>query len=190
MFSQEKSARLVYVMGPSGAGKDSVLCYARHELDGRYPIVFAHRYITRPAGEGIENHIALSPGEFELRHSRRLFAFDWEAYGWRYGIGAEIELWRGAGLTVVIDGSRQHFLQHRAALSNALPVLITAAPDILRRRLIARGREDAAAIDHRLERAKALEPAAPALVTIDNSGPLESAGAALAALLRKQAQST
>jgi ribose 1,5-bisphosphokinase len=183
MSSQKEPARLVYVMGPSGAGKDSVLRYARRELDGRYPIAFAHRYITRPIGEDIENYIALSPGEFEQRRSRGLFAFGWEAYGWRYGIGQEIELWRGAGLTVVIDGSRQHFLQHRTALSEALPVLITATPDILRRRLIARGRDETAAIDRRLERAEAYAPAAPDLVTIDNSGPLESAGAALVALM-------
>jgi len=183
MLSQKESARLVYVMGPSGAGKDSVLRYARRHLDGRYPVVFAHRYITRPTGEDTENYIALSPGEFDLRRSRGLFAFDWEAHGWRYGIGAEIDLWRRTGLTVVIDGSRQHFLQHRAALSDALPVLITAPPDTLRQRLIARGREDAAAIDRRLERAKAYAPAAPDLVTIDNSGPLENAGAALVALL-------
>ena len=183
MLSQKESARLVYVMGPSGAGKDSVLRYARRHLDGRYPVVFAHRYITRPTGEDTENYIALSPGEFDLRRSRGLFAFDWEAHGWRYGIGAEIDLWRRTGLTVVIDGSRQHFLQHRAALSDALPVLIAAPPDTLRQRLIARGREDAAAIDRRLERAKAYAPAAPDLVTIDNSGPLENAGAALVALL-------
>jgi ribose 1,5-bisphosphokinase len=177
-------------MGPSGAGKDSVLRHARRELDGRYPIAFAHRYITRPTGEDIENYIALSPGEFELRRSRGLFAFDWEAHGWRYGIGQEIELWRRTGLIVVIDGSRQHFLQRRAALSDALPVLITAAPDILRQRLIARGREDAAAIDRRLERARTYAPAAPDLVTIDNSGALENAGAALAALLIGLAPST
>jgi len=183
MSTHREAARLVYVMGPSGAGKDSVLGYARRELGGRYPIAFAHRYITRPAGADIENYIALSPSEFELRRSRRLFAFDWEAYGWRYGIGQEIELWRRAGLTVVIDGSRQHFSEHRTALSDALPVLITAAPDILRQRLIARGREDMAAIDRRLGRARDYAPFAGDLVTIDNSGAIENAGATLVALL-------
>jgi ribose 1,5-bisphosphokinase len=181
-------ARLVYVMGPSGAGKDSVLRYARRELDGRYPVVFAHRYITRPPGNDIEDYIALSPGEFELRHAHGVFALNWDAYGWRYGIGSEINLWRAAGLTVVIDGSRHHFLQHGAALAQALPVLITAPTEILRQRLIARKREDAAAIDQRLERGRALEPLAPNLVTIDNTGPLEQAGARLAALLREQAE--
>jgi ribose 1,5-bisphosphokinase len=45
---------LVYVMGPSGAGKDSVLGRARAMLSTDLPIVFAHRYITRPADSGGE----------------------------------------------------------------------------------------------------------------------------------------
>lgn len=43
---------LVYVMGPSGAGKDSVLNRARAMLSADLPILFAHRYITRPADSG------------------------------------------------------------------------------------------------------------------------------------------
>jgi ribose 1,5-bisphosphokinase len=187
MVSQGQSTRVVYVMGPSGAGKDSVLRYARRELDGRYPVLFAHRYITRPQGDDIEDYIALSPGEFELRLAHGLFAFDWDAYGWRYGIGAEVDLWCAAGLTVVVDGSRQHFLKHRAALTQVLPVLITAPAETLKQRLIARERETPAAIEKRLERSAALQPVAPTLVTIDNGGPLEVAGSAFATLLRQLA---
>ncbi len=170
---------LVYVMGPAGAGKDSVLRYARQRLDGRYPVVFAHRYITRPQGNDIEDYIALSPGEFALRKRRGLFAFDWSAYGFRYGIGVEIRAWRAAGLTVVIDGSRAHFARHAARLPGVLPVLITVDEAELRRRLIRRGREGRAAIERRLRRARKFAPKHPALVTIDNAGPLEQAGEAL-----------
>ena len=187
MVAQGQSARVVYVMGPSGAGKDSVLRYARRELDGRYPVLFAHRYITRPQGDDIEDYIALSPGEFELRRAHGLFAFDWDAYGWRYGIGAEIDLWCAAGLIVVIDGSRHHFIEHRATLAQVLPVLITAPAETLRQRLIARKREAPAAVEKRLERSRALQPVAPTLVTIDNGGPLEVAGSAFATLLRQLA---
>ena len=189
MVLQGQSARLVYVVGPSGAGKDSVLRYARRELDGRYPILFAHRYITRPPGDDIEDYIALSPGEFELRRAHGLCAFDWGAYGWRYGVGAEIDLWRAAGLTVVVDGSRRHFLEHAAALAHALPVLVTTAPDILRQRLTVRGREDAVAIDQRIKRAAAVIPISSGLITIDNSGPLKNAGTEMVALLKRQSAS-
>lgn len=174
---------LVYVMGPAGAGKDSVLRQARRRLDGRHPVVFAHRYITRPQGEDIENYIALSPSEFALRRRRGLFAFDWSAYGFRYGIGIEIRAWLAAGLTVVIDGSRAHFARHAARLPHLLPVLITASEAELRRRLIRRGREGSAAIDRRMRRARRFAPCHPALVTIDNSGPLEHAAERFCRLL-------
>ena len=55
-------SRLVYLMGASGAGKDSLLDALRHDLPPN--LMVAHRYITRPANAGSENHIALSQHEF------------------------------------------------------------------------------------------------------------------------------
>jgi ribose 1,5-bisphosphokinase len=172
-------------MGPASAGKDSVLKYARRRLGGRYPVIFAHRYITRPLGEDIENYVALSRAEFALRKAHALFAFDWTAYGYRYGIGAEIEDWLEAGLSVVVDGSRAHFAANPALRARAVPVHIVASHEELRRRLIARRRESMEAIERRLRRAARLAPVHPRLVTIDNSGPLEHAGDAFAHLLKR-----
>ena len=76
-------ARLIYLMGPSGAGKDSLLAALRADAD-RAPLV-AHRYITRPADAGCENHIALSEPEFLRRRAKGLFALDWQAHQQRYG---------------------------------------------------------------------------------------------------------
>jgi ribose 1,5-bisphosphokinase PhnN len=59
------NGRLIYVMGPSGAGKDSLLGFARDRLKAE-PILFAHRYITRPSGNG-EAHVELTVEEFEVR---------------------------------------------------------------------------------------------------------------------------
>lgn len=179
--------RFVYVMGPSGAGKNSVLQYARAALDGSQPIAFAHRYITREPGGDIENFISLSPGEFALRRSRGLFAYHWAAYGMHYGIGIEIDAWRQAGLVVVIDGSRAHFIANMDSLANTVPVLITADVSTLRNRLRARGRDDAPAIELRVRRATELSPEHPSLLVIDNSGSLETAGEAMTALLRRAA---
>lgn len=105
-------AKIIYVMGPSGAGKTRLIEYARRKLDGSLPLVFAHRYITRPLGDDSENYIALTPSEFGLRKAHGLFACDWQAYRWAYGIGVEIVDWLKAGLSVVIDGSRAHFASH------------------------------------------------------------------------------
>jgi ribose 1,5-bisphosphokinase len=126
-------APLVYVMGPSGAGKDSLLRFARTRVAGIHPIAFAHRYITRPPTPGDENHIALSEPEFDLRRSRGLFAMDWRAHGLRYGIGIEIDLWRKAGFVVVVSGSRAHFAVSLETSENVVPVLITATASMAKR---------------------------------------------------------
>lgn len=182
-----RRGKLIYVMGASGAGKTRLIDYARRKLDGSLPVAFAHRYITRPLGQDDENYIALSKGEFELRKARGLFAFDWQAYGFAYGIGIEIEAWLEAGLSVVMDGSRAHFIGERASIADVVPVLVTVGRDELRRRLTAREREDARAIEERLRRAGQFAIADLALLTVDNSGPIERAGEAFAAIVSAQA---
>ncbi|MBV8193730.1 MAG: phosphonate metabolism protein/1,5-bisphosphokinase (PRPP-forming) PhnN [Alphaproteobacteria bacterium] len=173
---------LIYVMGPSGAGKDAVMERARGLLSIDDPVVFAHRYITRPANAGGENHICLSPGEFDLRRARGLFAFHWQAHGNDYGIGIEINAWRNAGLSVVVSGSREHFQRADGIDESTVPVLITASAARLQERLAKRGREDAAASARRLQRST-LEVAVSNLVTIENDGAIDDAAEALVRLL-------
>jgi len=175
---------IAYVMGPSGAGKDSLLALARRTLDGS-AILFAHRFITRDAAAGHENFIALSDGEFALRDRLNLFVLTWEAHGLRYGIGREIELWQAAGCTVVVSGSRSHFLKGLTQRQDIAPILITAPPDILAERLRRRGREDVAAIRERLERAKAFTIDHPRLTRIVNDTAPETGAAQLVEALRR-----
>lgn len=54
--------KLIWLMGPSGSGKDSLLAEIR--LREQTQLLVAHRYITRDASAGSENHIALSEQEF------------------------------------------------------------------------------------------------------------------------------
>lgn len=169
------NAPLFYVMGPSGAGKDSVLARARALLPADTSVVFAHRYITRPPEASGENHVALSRPEFEMRRTHGLFAFHWQAHGNHYGIGREIHAWRKAGLTVVVSGSREHFQNVAGTDPDTYPVLITAPAEQLRERLAARGREDEAAAARRLERSDAYDVHDPRLITIANDGPLDDA---------------
>jgi ribose 1,5-bisphosphokinase len=169
------NAPLFYVMGPSGAGKDSVLARARALLPADTAVVFAHRYITRPPEASGENHVALSEPEFAMRRTHGLFAFHWQAHGNHYGIGREIHAWRKAGLTVVVSGSREHFQNVAGTDPDTYPVLITAPAERLRERLAARGREDEAAATRRLERSDAYDVHDPRLITITNDGPLDDA---------------
>lgn len=176
---------LVYVMGPSGAGKDSILGRARALLPPDAPVVFAHRYITRPADSGGENHIAVTRAEFAMRRAYGLFAYHWHAHGNDYAVGREIHDWRAAGLTVVVSGSRDHFLRTGGLDSQARPVLINAPAERLRERLAGRGRESAIEATERLDRADAYEIGDPRLVTILNDGALDEAAASFVRLLSR-----
>lgn len=180
-------ARLIYVIGPSGGGKDSLLRYARARLAEEPGVVFAHRYITRPADAGGENHVALTPAEFASRERSRLFALAWRSHGHAYGIGIEINQWLAKGVTVVVNGSREYMAEASRRVPELLPVTIDVPDERLRERLLARGREDASSIEQRLERHRRMQSAGLSGHVITNDGPLESAGEALVALLREHA---
>lgn len=177
-----RRARLFFVMGASGVGKDSLLAYARQRLAADLGIVFAHRYITRPADAGGENHIALGRAEFEQRRRLGCFALDWQAHGCHYGIGREIELWLGLGIDVVVNGSRGYFPTAAGRYPDIVGVHIDASPEILRQRLCARGRESGGEVEARLRRGAPLPADLSGLITLRNEGPLAEAGERLVRL--------
>jgi len=176
--------RLFYVMGPSGAGKDTLLSFARERLRGSR-VLFAHRYITRHAAAGGENHVHLTPEEFDARARLDLFALHWSSHGLHYGIGIEIEAWMARGFTVVVNGSREYLPQAIERFPALGAIHIDAQAEILAARLAARGRETIDEVRARLARRVPLVvPPRVALTTIDNSGALETAGEALVEALR------
>ncbi|WP_432699304.1 ribose 1,5-bisphosphokinase [Kluyvera cryocrescens] len=176
--------KLLWLMGPSGSGKDSLLEVLRQQEHS--DLLVAHRYITRPASAGCENHIALSEQEFFTRAGRNLLALSWHANGLYYGVGVEIDLWLHAGFDVVVNGSRAHLAQAKARYASALlPVCLQVSPDILRERLQARGRENGVEIAARLERAARYTPAD--CHTLNNDGSLlQSVDQLLALMGRKE----
>ncbi len=180
-------AHLIYVIGPSGSGKDSLLRYARGQLADDPGVVFAHRYITRPASAGGENHVELTRAEFATRLRNRLFALAWESHGHAYGVGVEINQWLAKGATVVVNGSREYLPDARRRFPELVAVAIDSPIEVLRERLLARGREDRPAIEQRLARHRAMQSQPRAGTVIANDGPLERAGEVLVALVREHA---
>ncbi len=163
---------LVLVVGPSGAGKDTLLDLARAELAGEPKVRFVRREITRPASAGGEDHIAITPAEFEAR--RDGYALAWEAHGLGYGIPADIADDLAAGHVVVANISRAMILA-AAAKFPVMVLEITAPPEILAARLAARGRETATDIAARLAREVPLPDTVPVVQVINDRTPAEGA---------------
>jgi ribose 1,5-bisphosphokinase len=175
---------LVLVVGPSGAGKDSIIAGAASRLRDDPSFVFARRSITRPLEAGGEAHVALSSAAFAARRARGAFLLHWQAHGLDYGIPASLADDRAAGRIVVANVSRTMIDGARAFLPPIHVVQILASREVLAARLASRGRESMADIALRLERATAeLEPAAD-VTTMANDGALEHAVAQFVAILR------
>lgn len=167
------AGNLVYIMGPAGAGKDTLLNQIRNSVGAQPPAVVAHRYITRPDDATGENHIALDSGAFRERERLGCFALTWSRDGIHYGIGREIDLWLGEGIHVIVNGSRGAFEDAANRYGDRLrPVLLELPADVRRQRLMARGREDAGEITARLARDERLPIADhPRLMTLDARRP-------------------
>ena len=143
---------LILVVGPSGAGKDTLLNGARERLRDSPRYRFVRRTITRPGQIGEEAHDSAGEQAFELRRKAGEFALTWRAHGLHYGIPADIGLDLAEGRVVVANVSRA--VVSEAAERYPVSVIEVSAPaDVLARRLAARGREDAVDVARRLSRA-------------------------------------
>jgi ribose 1,5-bisphosphokinase len=181
-----KQGTLFYLIGPSGAGKDALLAYARDQLAGSSPVLFSHRYITRPSQAGGENHIALSPVEFDQRQQLGLFALSWQSHQYKYGIGVEIEIWMQLGAAVVVNGSREYLPQASQRYPHMQVIKLEVHSDTIRQRLQERGRETAEEIEARIAHNQQLAPVEhPHLHVLNNDTPLSETGAKLLALLNR-----
>lgn len=141
--------RLIVVVGPSGAGKDTLIEGALRQMPHLRRI---RRIITRPEEAGGEDYEGISRDTFRARSKAGDFAFEWEAHGLLYGIPAEIDAWLAEGQNLLFNGSRATLCDLRTAYPELEIVLITAPADVLAERLASRGRESASEIAERLAR--------------------------------------
>lgn len=165
---------LALVVGPSGAGKDTLLAAAKTALAGDERFVFPRRVVTRAAMAELEDHDTIDRAGFERARERGAFALDWEAHGLCYGIPAEIEQSVADGRVVVVNTSRKLVGPALAKYPRCVVLLVTATPEIRAQRLVGRGREAPAEIAARLAREAPPIPPGVKAVTIDNSGTLEA----------------
>ncbi|UDQ90331.1 phosphonate metabolism protein/1,5-bisphosphokinase (PRPP-forming) PhnN, partial [Xanthobacter autotrophicus] len=96
---------LLLVVGPSGAGKDTLIDIARVRFAGDARVLFARRLVTRPSGTG-EAHGTLSEAEFDALLAEGRFPLSWRAHGLSYALGPEVAEVIAQGGVVVANGSR------------------------------------------------------------------------------------
>jgi ribose 1,5-bisphosphokinase len=173
--------RLVLVVGPSGAGKDTLIALARSALADDPMVVFPRRVVTRVPSHH-EPHDYLSDDDFARAMAADAFALAWEAHGLRYGVPAAIDADLRAGRTVVCNVSRSIVDDARKRYAVTL-VLVTARPDLLGARLAARGRGSDGSLEARLGRSAHLATVRPDLV-IDNIGSPDAGARELIAAIR------
>lgn len=170
--------RLIYVIGPSGAGKDSVLQGLR-EAWGNMPTAhWAQRTITREPQAGGEAHESVSEGEFQRLLKEGAFTFQWHANGLSYGVRRSELAPLAAGECVFVNGSRAFLSQFLTASPLASVVHITASPAVLQQRLLSRQRENKEEIAKRLLRSVDVA-LPPQTLHIQNDGALNAAVQAL-----------
>ena len=173
---------LVAVVGPSGAGKDTLMGLARARLAGDARFRFVQRAITRPAEAGGEAHRALDVAGFEAEREAGGFALWWGAHGLLYGIPRDIEADLAARRVVVANLSRGALME--AARYPLRVLVITAPAPVLAARLAARGREAAEDIAARLAREAALPPGLDVATVMNDATPEEGAARVVATLSR------
>jgi ribose 1,5-bisphosphokinase len=158
----------VAIVGPSGAGKDSVIRGLSERLTARDGVVIARRVVTRPS-DAYEDHDTLDEAAFADAEEAGRFALSWSAHGLRYGVPVAIDGAIAEGKIVVCNVSRAAVAAVRRRYARSRVVLVTARPEILAARLAARGREGTEGRRERLERAGVSEAAVEPDVVLDNN---------------------
>ena len=173
---------LVLVVGPSGAGKDTLINAAKASLASDPRFFFPRRVVTRQAVASLEDHDTVSPQEFALRAANGAYALSWEAHGLHYGLPASIRDDIAAGRVVVMNGSRAMVETARRTFPGMVVIMIEASRGVRAQRLAGRGRETAAEVAARL--AREVDADIPNAIRVDNSGAIEDGITRFLAALR------
>jgi len=171
----------IFICGPSGAGKDSVIAWARQDLANRPDVVFARRVVTRAMQVG-SDHDPITETDFHAQVANGSLRWHWQAHGFFYGVSEHYANDVRAGRLVVVNGSRAH-VNDMPVSPEMRVVQVTAAPDQLALRMNQRARDSASSVAARLAR-NALFDGMQTDCQIINDSSLATAGQQLADYLR------
>ena len=97
--------RLILVVGPSGAGKDTLIGLARVACADDGNVVFPRRVVTREAS-AFEDNEQMSLDAFQQALARGDFTVHWQAHGHCYALPRAIDDDIRAGRIVIANVSR------------------------------------------------------------------------------------
>jgi ribose 1,5-bisphosphokinase len=164
----------IAVVGPSGAGKDSLIGRAKAHLAGNPRFHFPQRIITRPP-DATEQSASVTLDDFQAAAESGALALSWGAHGLFYGIPAAVLRELEQGNHVIANISRAVIPELPIRFKRSAVVLVNADADVLQQRLAARGRESSDDRNARLKRAIALPMSVSPDVVVENNGSLEAA---------------
>ncbi len=168
---------LFIIVGPSGAGKDTLIAGALARRDDLHAV---RRMITRPRDGESEDHLSCDDMAFDRMQHEGAFSVTWRAHGLRYGIPKSETDREGI---VLMNGSRSALGAIVRAHPEAQVIVIDAPEEVLVRRLTERGRESAEDIRARLERGRITLPdGIEAQVVMNDASPETGIARLLAAL--------
>ena len=125
----------VAVVGPSGAGKDTIMDAARAALADDHRFHFVRRIITRPQMPGTEDHDSLTENAFVMAANDDAFALHWQAHGLSYGLPKSLNEEIAKGSVVIANVSRRVLGEIRSLYVSRSIVVISAKPEVLAERL-------------------------------------------------------
>jgi ribose 1,5-bisphosphokinase len=165
----------VAVVGPSGAGKDTLIRAVQAEIGSDPRFHFVRRLVTRTATPGDEDHDTIDSVAFDLLVAEERCALAWRAHGLGYALPLSLDAAVMSGRVAVANLSRKIIDEARRRYRSCIIVEVTAPSDVLLQRLAARGRESEQEIRRRIDRTATTGVDGVDVVRIDNGGPLVAA---------------
>lgn len=142
-----RQGRLILVVGPSGAGKDTLIAGARERLANDSRFHFPLRVVTRPGDAERELHDSVTETQFLQMQAAGAFCLAWQAHGLHYGVPASVTAALARGHRVVVNVSRAVVEAACKRFPNVRVVHVTAEAAAIAARLGAR--EDASREEQR-----------------------------------------
>ncbi len=174
MQAEAGTGGFVLVVGPSGAGKDTLIDIAKAAFAGDARVLFPRRLVTREVS-AFEDHDTIDEAAFEAGVRAGEYALSWRAHGLGYAIpGDTIGLAR-SGAVVVVNISRKLVGEARTRLPGVCVVEITASLETLARRLAARSRGEDGDLEKRLARSAQIAAVEADLVIRNETTPQAAA---------------